>query len=252
MSQQALQTKNVGGGPPTTRWTIVRALAGDRTARRDALEHFASAYWPPIYSFARLKGQSPPDAEDLTQAFFLSLIERGSFEGLSREKGRFRSWLLASFSHFMSKDWRSRNRLKRGGGVAPLSIDRDLGEDWLESFASEDLSPDIAFDRRWAAGILDGALQKLATIYEQEDKLDIARVIGPMIAGVEARKTYAQAGQELGMAEGTARAAAFRMRKRLRALIREEIANTVESEEQVDAELEHLFSLYDNGGRQNS
>ena len=244
MSQQALQTRNADGDPPTTRWTIVQALGGDPAGRRAALEHFARSYWPAIYSFVRLKGHSPPDAEDLTQAFLLSLIERESFEGLSEAKGRFRSWLLAALSNFLRKDWRDRRRLKRGGGVPQLSIDRDLGEAWLESSASDEASPDLVFDRRWAAGILERSLSQLAASYEREGRTEVAKAIAPIIAGIDARKTYAEAAAELGMNEGTARAAGFRMRKRLRALIHEEIAATLESPDQVEEELEHLFALF--------
>ena len=244
MSQQALQTQNASGDPPTTRWTIVEALAGAPSERKAALEHFARSYWPAIYSFVRLKGHAPPEAEDLTQSFLLSLIERNSFEGLSATKGRFRSWLLASLTNFLRNDWRDRRRLKRGGGVPQLSIDRDLGEAWLESHSSEEASPDVVFDRRWAAGILERALSQLAASYQQEGRTEVAKVIAPIIAGIDARKSYAEAGAELGISEGTARAAGFRMRKRLRALIREEVAATVESPDQVDAELDELFSLF--------
>ena len=244
MPPQALETKNAGGGPPTTRWTIVQALAGNSAERRSALEHFARGYWPAIYSVVRLKGHSPQEAEDLTQSFLLALVERESFEGLDEAKGRFRSWLLASLTNFLRKDWRDKRRLKRGGGAPVLSIDRDLGEAWLEGSASDEASPDLVFARRWAAGILERALHQLAVSYEREGRTEVAKVIAPIIAGIDDRKTYAEAGEELGIAEGTARAAAFRMRKRLRTLLREEIAATVESPDQVEAELEHLFALF--------
>lgn len=247
MSQQALETKNAGGEPPTTRWTIIQALAGNSAERQPALELFARSNWPSVYSFVRLKGHSPPDAEDLTQSFLLSLIELESFEGLCEAKGRFRSWLLASLSNFLRKDLRDKRRLKRGGGVADLSIDRDLGEAWLEAHASDEASPDLIFERRWAASILDRALHQLAVGYEREGRTEVAKIIAPMIAGIDVRKTYAEAGEQLGLSEGTARAAAFRMRKRLRNLIREEIAATVESPDQVDDELEHLFALFGSG-----
>ena len=247
MSQQALQTRHGGGDPPTTRWTMIAALAGNSAERQRALEHLGRGYWPAIYSFARLKGHSPPEAEDLTQSFLLSLVEGENFEGLSADKGRFRSWLLAALSNFLRKDWRDKRRLKRGGGAPQFSIDRDLGEAWLEASAADDASPDRVFDQRWAAGLLDGALRQLAASYEGEGRSDVARVIAPIIAGIDARKTYAEAAAELGMTEGAARGAAFRMRRRLRTLIREEIAATVASPDQVDAELEHLFALFSNG-----
>ena len=175
--------------PPPRAGRIVQALGGDPAERQAALEHFARSYWPAIYSFARLKGHAPQDAEDLTQSFLLSLIERESFEGLSAAKGRFRSWLLAALSNFLRKDWRDRRRLKRGGGAPQLSIDHDLGEAWLESSASDEASPDLIFDRRWAAGFLERCLNQLASSYEREGRTEVAKAIAPIIAGIDARKT---------------------------------------------------------------
>lgn len=247
MSDQALQTRNVDGGMPTTQWSILQVLHGDSEERQNALEIFARNYWPAVYGFVRMKGNSPPEAEDLTQSFLASLIARDKFEGLSASQGRFRSWLLASLTNFLHADRRDRNRLKRGGGAAHLSIDRDLGEAWLEGSASDEASPDVIFDRNWAAGILERSMDRLLTTYEREGRSEVAEVLAPMIAGMEERASYAEVGESLGMSESTARAAAFRLRKRLRGYIREEIAATVGSAAEVDAELDQLFALFGSG-----
>lgn len=244
MQDHLIDTREVQGEIPTTRWSIVRAMGGEATLRQEALEVFARDYWPAVYAFARKKGHPPEEAEDLTQSFLSDLIERESFTELSAEKGRFRSWLLACLHNFLRMDWRDRKRLKRGGGTVPVSIDRELGEDWLELAGIDDLSPDVVFDRRWAAGILERALGELSHSYEREGKLELARVLAPMIAGAEARQSYAEAAQELEISEANARVAAFRMRKRLRSLVREEVAATVSSPEEVDEELRELFALF--------
>ena len=244
MDQPLFQTRNLDGDLPTTRWSIVQAVAGDGTQRQQALETFARDYWPIIYAFARKKGNSPPDAEDLTQSFLLHLVERNRFEGLSEERGRFRSWLLACLHNFLRTNWRDLGRKKRGGGLPHLSIDRDLGEAWLESAGTDDLSPDRVFDRRWAAAIMERALEELSRAYQQEGREELAETLIPLIAGAEARPSYTEAAQRLGITESNARVAAFRMRKRLRSLIRDEVAATVSSPTEVDAELAELFRLF--------
>jgi RNA polymerase sigma-70 factor (ECF subfamily) len=244
MPPQALDTRHADGGMPTTRWSIVQALGAEPERRREALEVFAENYWPAVYGYIRMKGHRPPEAEDLTQAFLAGMIEREVFEGLAEEKGRFRSWLLASLTNFLRNDFRDRNRLKRGGGVDHLSIDRDLGEAWLEASASDEASPDVVFDRNWASGILERAMAQLVKDYERQGRLEVVRVLAPMIAGLSQRIGYAEAGETLGMSEQTARAAAFRMRKRLRKFVRDEVAATVGTAADVDAEIDQLFAIF--------
>jgi RNA polymerase sigma factor (sigma-70 family) len=249
MRDPSIDTKHADAGIPTTRWSIVQAMGSDGTKRQAALEVFATDYWPAIYAFARKKGCEPLDAEDLTQSFLLSLLESDSFEGLGADKGRFRSWLLACLHNFLRVDWRAKKRLKRGGGVKPVSIDRDLGEAWLEMTAADEASPDVIFERRWAAGILERALDELAAFYEREGKVELARLLAPMVVGEGDGKGYAEVAQQLGISEANARVAAFRLRKRLRSLIREEVAATVESPTEVDDELDYLFAVFGGGGQ---
>ena len=244
MPPQALETRHAGGEMPTTRWSIVQALSAEPERRRTALEVFAENYWPAVYGFIRMKGRSPQEAEDLTQAFLAGLIDRDVFDGLTEQKGRFRSWLLASLTNFVRNEARDRNRQKRGGDLEHLSIDRDLGEGWLEASASDDASPDVVFDRQWATGILERAMAQLVEDYERQGRLKVVQVLAPMIAGVSQRIGYAEAGEKLGMSEQTARAAAFRMRKRLRRFVRDEVAATVGGVADVDAEIDQLFAIY--------
>ena len=244
MGVDHLHTKHANAEMPTTRWSIVRSLGRDATERKSALETFARDYWPAIYAFARKKGHPPPDAEDLTQSFLLSLLERESFDGLDSGRGRFRSWLLAALHNFLRADWRAKKRHKRGGGVVPVSIDRDLGEAWLENAAGDEASPDVIFERRWAAGILQRSLDELAIFYEREGKGELARVLTPIVAGGVDGMGYKEAGAKLGLSEANARVAAFRLRKRLRILLRAEVAATVESSAEVDDELDYLFAVF--------
>src|SRR5208283_2279483 len=108
----------------TTHWTVVLA-AGQRSAPEAdrALEELCRTYWYPLYAYVRRQGHSKEDAEDLTQGFFARFLERNYLEGLSSEKGRFRAFLLAALKHFLANEWNKSQRQKRGGGVAPLSLD---------------------------------------------------------------------------------------------------------------------------------
>jgi RNA polymerase sigma factor (sigma-70 family) len=249
MASPLIDTKHLDAEIPTTRWSLVRAMGGDATSRRSAMESFAQDYWPAIYAFARKKGNSPHEAEDLTQSFLIHLMDRDRFDGLAEENGRFRSWLLACLHNFLRSNWRDQDRQKRGGKLTHLSIERDLGEAWLEQSETDELSPDVVFDRRWAAALLARAVAELVRSYERDGKVDLARVLVPMITGADERQGYAEASGQLGITEANARVAAFRMRKRLRTLVREEVAATVLSPDEVDAELAELFVLFESKPR---
>jgi RNA polymerase sigma factor (sigma-70 family) len=231
---------------PTTRWTLVEAAGSDASScdRRKALEILSQDYWRPIYTFIRKWGHQPEDAEDLTQSFLISFIERNSFDGAAAENGKFRTWLLASLKNYLLSDKRDRNRLKRGGGATHLSIDRDLGESWLESCQADGHSPESIFEQQWAASILERALARLEALCKRDGREHQFEVLMPLIAGTEERGGYTPAAQALNLTEGSTRSAVFRLRKRLRALVRDEVAATVASKEDLDEEIEQFFSAF--------
>jgi DNA-directed RNA polymerase specialized sigma24 family protein len=115
-----------------------------------ALEILCRTYWQPLYAYARRLGQSPPDAEDLTQGFFAHFLRRNYFEGLHRDRGRFRAFLLAAFKHFLANEWDRQRRLKRVGGIAPIALDLESAESLYRAHLSDPLSPDRLYDRAWA------------------------------------------------------------------------------------------------------
>lgn len=244
MIRQILETRNLGQGMPTTRWSLIDAAGGDATQRQQALEHFARDYWPAVYAYIRCRGHEPPEAEDLTQSFLISLIERDSLANVTEGETRFRSWLLGALKHFLINDWRDKTRLKRGGGATHLSIDRDLGEAWLESSAVDQASPDAVFEQRWAWGILERALTQLTAAYRRDGRENVVQILGPIVLGTENDKSYAKAADELGVTHANARVLAFRLRKHLRTLIREEVVRTVHSAEDVEDELAYFFKVF--------
>lgn len=244
MTDDPVSNQRLGGVLPTTRWTLIDALEGTVETRQQALELLASAYWPPVYSFTRLKGFSPEDAEDLTQEFLLSFIESDSFNRASAEKGRLRSYLLAALNHFLANERRRRKRKKRGGRFAHVSIEREVGERGFADIAGRCPTPEAAFDQQWGICLLEHALERVADLYRKEGKENHFEVLAPMIGGLEGRKSFAEAGEELGLKEASARVAAFRLRKRLRRILREEVARTVIGEAEIDDELDALFAMF--------
>jgi RNA polymerase sigma factor (sigma-70 family) len=244
VTNQVLETRNTVKGMPTTRWSLIDAAGGDASNRQEALEYFARDYWPAVYAFIRCRGHSPHDAEDLTQSFLVLLIQRDSLATVTKSEIRFRSWLLSALKHFLINDWRDKGRLKRGGGVPHLSIDRDLGESWLESSAIDLSSPEAVFERRWAWGILERALGHLTEAYRRDGREKVVQILLPLVLGADTEKPYKEAAVELEVTHANARILAFRLRKHLRTLVREEIARTVGTCEDVEDELTHFFKVF--------
>jgi len=236
------------GGFPHTRWSLVAVAGSDRSASTQALECLCRDYWPPLYAFLRSRGCSVEDAKDLTQTLFSNLIEREAFEGLSAERGRFRTFLLRCAKNLLATDWEARNAQKRGGGLKHVSIDTEEGEACFAALADHSsATPEILFERQWSTRLLRGVMTRLAEVYELEGKAETYRALQPMIAGGEERGRYGELATALGVSEASLRMMVFRMRKRYRTLLHDEIAQTVLDPADVDDEIKHLMRLYQDG-----
>jgi RNA polymerase sigma-70 factor (ECF subfamily) len=225
----------------TTRWSRIIAAGGEDEGRsRQALADLCRDYWKPLYFFARRKGKSPEDAQDLTQGFIASLLESQTLSRADRSLGRFRSFLLSSFSNYIVNEHRQGTALKRGGGRPMASLD-DPGVE--ESYAAQETTtPEMLYDRSWALALLDRGMQRLRGEYVKADRLPLYEKIQPIVAGTGGLG-HAQIAAELGMTEGAVTVSVHRMRKRYGQLLREEIAETVDSEEEIESELRHLISV---------
>jgi len=223
-----------------TRWSVVIAAQRDEPAARGALESLCTTYWYPLYSFVRRQGRSPHDAQDLTQEFFARLLEKGWLDGVAREKGKFRSFLLASMKHFLANERDYAQALKRGGGRSPISLDAGSAESRYLIEPHESMTPEKIFDRQWALTLLDQVLGQLRDEFTTGGKADLFDELKPTLTGQPAR--YAAIGDKLGMSEGAVKVAAHRLRQRYRELIRSEVAQTVDGETNVDEELRDLMS----------
>ena len=240
------ESSSAGGGRfPATRWSMVLAVRAQHSGEAAAaLEQLCQLYWLPVYVFIRSRGRGVEEAEDLTQSFFATLIARQGFDGVSPERGAFRAFVLAALKRFLVDDWRKRSSQKRGGGQVPIAIDRDLGEQrYLQIPATED-DPDTLFERQWAAALLDRMLRQLGESYARNGKSRQFELLSPYLAGTNGDRPYAAIAGEMGISEGGARAAMARVRNRFARMLREEIAQTVESESEVDEEIQHLFRLF--------
>jgi DNA-directed RNA polymerase specialized sigma24 family protein len=227
----------------TTRWSLVLSAGRNNVAlgAEQALETLCASYWYPLYAHARRKGLSPPEAEDCTQAFFTTLLEKDGLAAADRARGRFRTFLLAAFGHFLSNA-RDHDRAQiRGGGKRRLSFDVQAGESRLVLEPAHTETAERLFDREWAVALLDRALARLRDEYDSDDKRALFGAIKPSLAG-DRGAPYAETGARLGMTEGAVKVAACRLRSRARELVRLEIAETVASPAEIDDELELLFA----------
>jgi len=225
----------------TTHWSVVLTAGRTDTPRaHDALAKLCQTYWHPLYAYVRRRGHSPEDAQDLTQEFFARLLERNAVSTVSPDKGRFRSFLLASLNHFLSDEWDKARALKRGAGKI-VSLDTAYAESWLSQQPSEKMTPEKAFELRWAITLLEQVYQRLMEEHRQQGKGEMFEALRTTLAGPGNSAPYAELASRLGMNEGAVKVAVHRLRQRYRTLLRETIAETVESDSEVEEELRYLF-----------
>lgn len=230
---------------PTTRWSRI-AAAGDASdsLRREALAELSRAYWYPIYAFIRRKGFGPDAALDLTQDYFARLLERDFLAAADRSKGRFRAFLRADCGFFLSHHREHEATQKRGGGCVWLSIDaRDAEGRYLREPADSTLTPDRLFDRAWALGVLDVVLDRLAREHAEAGQAERFEALQGALGG-QRSIPYAELAERLGMTEAAVQTAVSRLRKRYRALLRDQIAATLNdpNDAAIDAEIRDLFA----------
>jgi RNA polymerase sigma factor (sigma-70 family) len=226
---------------PPTLWTVVLHAGQDDPAQvRAALAQLCQTYWYPLYSFARRRGYSPHDAEDLTQAFFAHLLEKHGLERVDPALGRFRTFLLASLKNFLANDWNRSHARKRGGGQTIVSLEQGMGESRYQLEPSHDLTPERHFERQWAVTLLDQVLAALRQEYHAEGKGDLFEELKTVLTGQPG--AYGGMAARLRRSEGAIKVAVHRLRHRYRELVRARIAETV-GDGDVEDELQHLVAV---------
>lgn len=227
----------------TTRWTLIQEAArGGQVEAREALEALIQTYWQPLYRYARRRGKSKEDGEDLVQGFFTHLIESEGLQSLHQEKGRFRTFLLSSFNHWMINEWKRASRLKRGGGVLTLSFDWENAETGLALDVGHEKSPDKLYDQEWALALLGKVVNDLEQLCVEEGNGVQFSALKSCLTTDSNRISYVELAQELVMSEGALRVAVHRLRKRYRGLLKDEVTRTLDSPALVEEEMQSLFA----------
>jgi RNA polymerase sigma-70 factor (ECF subfamily) len=238
-------------GPPadgaasfhTTRWTIVmRAAQSQAQGGHSAFAELCRLYWYPLYIFARRRGHSPDDAQDLTQGFFLHVVEHRALTGVDRLKGKFRSFLLASFQNHLSDAGDRARRLKRGGDKEFVQLDAEAAEERYRLEPVEFLTPEKMFDARWAMTVLEEALKQLRQEYASAGKTSTFEALKAFLDPNNsiAPPSYDEVANQLQVTTGGAKTLIHRLRKRYTSLLREEVGRTVSDPTEVDEEIHAL------------
>jgi RNA polymerase sigma-70 factor (ECF subfamily) len=228
----------------TTHWSVVQAAGeGDSATARQALETLCRAYWYPIYVYVRRKGHGPDDAQDLTQEFFAQLIAKEHLRLADREKGKFRTFLLATLDHFLAREWSRAHRQKRGGQFAFVSLDQPTPEERYKLEPADNETPEKTFAKQWALTVLQNALASLAKECESAGKGAFFREVRGFLSDEPADGDYATIAGRLGLGEGALRVAVHRLRRRYGELLRAEVAQTVVNTAEGEEELQHLMQV---------
>ena len=228
----------------TTHWSLVlNARDPSSPLATEALEKLCRTYWYPLYVYVRRQGEDDESAKDLTQGFFARLLEKNYLAQVQRERGKFRSFLLASLKHFLADEWDKARAQKRGGGQPIISLDDTTCEDRYRLEPAEAMDAEKLFERRWALTLLEQARTRVKEEYVKAGKAELYDRLNAFESGDQNAPSYAQVAAELGLTESAVKSAVFRMRQRYRELVREEVANTVESPAEVDEEIRHLISV---------
>jgi len=227
---------------PTTRLSIVLAAVEDSGREsQDALDALCRMYWSPLYAFIRRQGHDPEDARDLTQAFIARLLEKGTLRQFRSERGRFRSFLLACLKHFLSNQRDLERARKRGGGVAPVSLDQVAVDRWTQLEPRDNATPETMFERQWALQVLQQAMTRLG----EECARDGGGARFERLKGYLTREgdtpAYREAGRELGITEGAVKVAVHRLRDRFHHCLREEVSLTVVDAGDISDEIRYLI-----------
>ncbi len=208
------------------------------------MEKLCQAYWFPLYAYVRRSGESKEDAQDITQGFFLHLLERSDLAGLDREKGKFRSFLLASLKHYISNHRDRKRTKKRGGQVAHLPLDWESADAKFHLADPAISSPDATFDREWAKVLLGRVLRQLGEEFSENGKAGEFATLKTFLTPEGGEIHYEEAAMRLGMKATALRVAVHRLRKRYRALLKSEVARTITPGESVENEIAALMNAF--------
>ena len=225
----------------TTRWTRVVAARGTSPEAKQALSDLCALNYAPVLRFLRASGHDPDHAQELAHDFFAHVLEHRSLEGVDPARGRFRTYLLGALKHFVGKARARESRLKRGGGLEAVPLEQDTEHGCVPAGLRSE-PPEALFDREWALGVVERAV---ATV-EQECAAAGAQAmfdaLKPWLSASATPGSQAEVAATLGMTEGAVKVAIHRLRKSFRQAARHEVAQTVQDDGEIAAEMEHLIA----------
>jgi RNA polymerase sigma factor (sigma-70 family) len=228
----------------TTHWSVVlNASQAAAPEAATALEQLCRTYWYPLYAFVRRKGHTPHAAQDLTQAFFARLLEKNYVAQADRDRGRFRTFLLAALNHFLADEWDKARRQKRGGDREVVSFDAASAEERYRLEPVDQLDAAKLYERRWVTTLFDQVLARLEHEFRDSGKGELFDRLKGSLLAEDSASSHAELGAQLGLSVDAVKQTVHRMRRRYRKLFREEIAQTVAGPGEVEDELKHLFAV---------
>ena len=232
----------------TTHWSVVMAAQGkdESTIAREALAALCSAYWNPLYSFIRRQGYNPQEAEDLTQGFFYNFLERDSLRNVAQPAGKFRSFLLTCLKHFLINQREKAHAQRRGGGHAIIPLEFDLAETRYAFEPADKVTPEALYEKRWALTVLEHTTNALEREYAAKNKKDVFEELKGFLPAGQGGESRADFAARRGISASAVDVAIHRLRQRFGALLRQEVAQTVSSEAEIDEEIRYLISIVAN------
>jgi len=236
-------TPSGAGRFATTHWSIILAASDSASTQHEpALDKLCQTYWFPLYAYLRRRGYDSHQAEDYTQGFFAGILERKGLQKADPKYGKFRSFLLASLKNFLADEWDRDHAQKRGGDKKVLSLDFDAAASRYDQEPEHLMSPEKLFERSWALTVLIRAIDRLKAESAVSDTQQLFDCLKIYLTAEKGTVPYKNVAAKLNMTDGAVKVAVHRLRRRYRELVRDEIAQTVTTEAQVDEEIRDLFA----------
>jgi DNA-directed RNA polymerase specialized sigma24 family protein len=228
-----------------TQWSqVLRAADPAAEGFGPALQGLCRTYWYPLYAFVRRSGHSPQDAEDLTQAFFARLLDKNYLASADQEKGRFRTFLLVALKRFLANEWERQHAIKRGGFATVVAIDQQQAETLYGGDLAHHEQPDVLLEKQWAMTLIGQVTGRLQAEYVESGRGELFGYLRASLTRDDPAIGYAEIAERVGTSTAAVKMAAMRLRERYQVVLREEIARTVASPDEIDDEIRHLFTVF--------
>ena len=229
----------------TTHWSIVLACAdgSDSERAQEALASLFQTYWYPLYAYVRRRGYNEHDAEDIVQAFCLHLHEKHAVAKADRARGKFRTFLLSSLQNFLAHEKERAGAQKRGGGRELVRLDADEAEARYDREPADSVTPETIFEKRWAHALLDQTVSDLRADFILRGKQRLFDGLSSFLTADLRETSYQTAADQLGLPLSAIKTTVHRLRRDYRSKLREQIARTVSSPDEIDDELNHLRKI---------